>query len=339
MGDYFLPTFTEGCRTRSAAYLLTLCLSSWFFLAAPAARAQTRVSDRDMIAMMRNLRDDAKSFQPRFDSAIQKSTIRKTSQEKDAKKLVATFVRQTDGLVKRFKKDRNGADAFTAVMNTAQQIDATVTSVALGSRATDQWQKVRTEVQQLAAAYNIPSSLGNNGATNGPPAAYAPSAAAVSDNALGKGTTWLRISAFATSPLAGADVAVYDMKGKRIFQKKDALNEYGVYPAPMDHIPADFRVIVTLDAGRLSDASLRSMGKLTLMADERNFNASSGIVYVNPATTLASHVAAKLPGHDLAAAQARVRRFLALPPQRQPGRRDAAERVLPIALLFRSGLS
>ncbi len=306
-------------RSRPVVLVFNLLICSMFFLSAPAARAQTRVSDRDMIALMRNLREDAKTLQPRFDSALQKSTIRKTSREKDAKKLMATFVRQTDALVKRFKKDRNGADAFTTVMNTAQQIDATVNSVALGSRVNEQWQKVRTEVQHLAAAYNIPSSLGNYAPpVNSAPPSYAPMASAMPASS-GKGTTWLQISAFATEPLAGADVAVYDVKGKKLFERKNATNEMGVYPARIDRLPADFRVTVTTEGSRLDDAALRPMGKFTLSADARKFNPDDDVVYVNPVTTLVTRVGDKLPGRDLEAAKARVRKLLVLPPDANLG--------------------
>jgi hypothetical protein len=39
---------------------------------------------------MGNVMDDVKSFRPMFNSAIGKSSIRKTSREKDAKNLVAS---------------------------------------------------------------------------------------------------------------------------------------------------------------------------------------------------------------------------------------------------------
>jgi hypothetical protein len=126
-------------------------------LAAPLAQAQTRVSDRDMIVLMRNLNDDAKRFKPRFDDAVQKSAIRKTAQQKQAKKQVEALVRQTQDLLKRFNKDRSGTAAFSGVVNTATQVDATVNSLNLGTRATDSWQRVRLAVQQLAAAYNVPA--------------------------------------------------------------------------------------------------------------------------------------------------------------------------------------
>ena len=294
-------------------------LCSLALLTAPFAPAQARVSDRDMVALMRNLRDDAKAFQPRFDSAVKKSAIRKTNREKDAKKRVDALVRQTENLPKRFNKDRNGTKAFSTVVDTATQVDATVNSLSLGTRTSDSWQRVRLAVNQLAAAYNMPSPFGGSGSSYAAPAPPPPPMAAMSPAPAGQRHTWLRISAFATAPLANADIDVYDLKGKKIFERRNATNDMGVYPARIDHFPMDFRVTVTGDGPQMQDADLRAVGKLTLTADVRNFDTTHGVVYVNPVTTLVSRVMDRLPGHDLAAAQAKVRRLLVLPPDASLG--------------------
>ena len=74
-------------RYLSTASALALLL----IVGAGAVFAQNRVSDKDLENLIRNLRDDAKSFRPVFESALKKSSIRKTSEEKDAKKLAEQF--------------------------------------------------------------------------------------------------------------------------------------------------------------------------------------------------------------------------------------------------------
>lgn len=301
--------FTSS-RIRRSAAMLHLLLGCLLLLSAPVARAQTRVNDRDMEALMRNLNQDSKTFRQRFDAAIQKSAIRKTSQEKDAKKLVETFVGQTDDMLKRFKKDRNGATRFTAVMNTAERVDVIVHSVQLGIPVTDQWQRVRLEIHQLAVAYNVPEDFPERSPDR---AAYKTPAAAAMQGTNGSAHRWLRISAFANVPIAGADVSVYDVKGKRIFERKSATNDRGVYTARIDDLPRNFRVMATSDGSRSQDSGLRSMGRFTLSADVQNYGSESDIVYINPATSLVADVADKLSGQDLKRAQNLVRRYLALP--------------------------
>ncbi len=53
-------------------------------LGGAAARAQGRLSDKDVQRVMQNLKDDAQPFHKSFAKALKKSTIRKTSQENDA---------------------------------------------------------------------------------------------------------------------------------------------------------------------------------------------------------------------------------------------------------------
>jgi hypothetical protein len=66
--------------------------------------AQTRLSDKDVLQYMNNLKHDGKKFRSSFDSALSKSTIRKTTQEKDAKTLAQNFEKQTNSMYGKFKK-------------------------------------------------------------------------------------------------------------------------------------------------------------------------------------------------------------------------------------------
>ncbi len=127
------------------------------------------------------------------------------------------------------------------------------------------------------------------------------------------GYSWLRINAFLNVPLAGADVAVYDTAGDRIFQQEDATNNQGVFPASINNLPRDFRVTVTFDGNVQQDPGLGGMGQFTLSADERDFDPVYGIVYVDPATTLVSLLLEHEPGLSIQQARALVRRFLGLP--------------------------
>ncbi len=143
---------------RSLACCLCMAVAFSFVavLPAPSARAQTRVNDKDVESMMRNLRDDAKAFRPEFDSAIKKSTIRKTSQAKDDRRLAKEFENQTEAMLNRFKKNRGNAPELQAVESSAQQLDQIVNNLQLGPRVTERWQKIRTELNQVKAAYNLP---------------------------------------------------------------------------------------------------------------------------------------------------------------------------------------
>ncbi|HTU51475.1 MAG TPA: hypothetical protein VMF56_12835 [Acidobacteriaceae bacterium] len=119
------------------------------------ARAQKRVSDKDMDHMMKNLRYDTKNFRPMFDHAVGKSTIRKTSQAKDAKNLVRAFENQVDAMLTTFKKNRNDGTAVSGAVSTAGQIDSLLQTVSLGPDVMSQWQKIREELHPIAVSYGI----------------------------------------------------------------------------------------------------------------------------------------------------------------------------------------
>jgi hypothetical protein len=99
-----------------------------------------RLSDKDLETVMSNLKTDAKLFRPRFDSAIKKSSIRKTSQSKDAMNLASTFDKQTSTVLNEFKKTRKG-DSVPAMLSTAGQIEKITTDLKLDPQTTG-WDKI-----------------------------------------------------------------------------------------------------------------------------------------------------------------------------------------------------
>lgn len=103
-------------RIALSAPLLALLLLS---CGLPAALAQDRMSDKDVEHLMKNLSQDAKAFSAIFKSAVGKSSIRKTHQEKDAKTMVNNFVNQTKGMAKQFKQTKRGDPALTVVRGSA----------------------------------------------------------------------------------------------------------------------------------------------------------------------------------------------------------------------------
>lgn len=123
------------------------------------AFGQTRVNDKDMQALMQNLRDDAKNFQPVFNDSVNHSGVRKTSQAKDAKDLARQFVRQTDAMLDQFKKHKKADAALPAVMDSAVRIDRLITSLNMNAQTVTRWEKVRGELHRVASAYGAADPL------------------------------------------------------------------------------------------------------------------------------------------------------------------------------------
>jgi hypothetical protein len=138
------------------AFFCFLILLAGLVSAERPAVAQGRLSDKDLQRLMQNLKDDAQPFRQSFANALKKSTIRKTSKEKDARMLADTFAKQANSALDTFKRNQKAENEVAALVNTAGQIDPLVYSLQLNQQTTSQWEKLRTELHQIAQAFGIP---------------------------------------------------------------------------------------------------------------------------------------------------------------------------------------
>jgi hypothetical protein len=120
------------------------------------AMAQGRLSDKDLQRLMQNLKDDAQPFRKSFANALKKSTIRKTTQEKDARALADTFAKESNDALETFKHQQKADQQVVALVNTAARIDPLVYSLQLNPQTTSQWERLRTELHQIAQAFGVP---------------------------------------------------------------------------------------------------------------------------------------------------------------------------------------
>jgi lipoate-protein ligase A len=119
-----------------------------------SAHAQ-RLNDKDLERMMKNLRDDSKDFRSAFAASIHKSSIRNTSQDKDARALAEQFEKQTDDLYKHFKGSKAADPYVWPVVRSAGELDRLVYSLELDSKTTLSWEKARSEIHQIATSYGV----------------------------------------------------------------------------------------------------------------------------------------------------------------------------------------
>ena len=125
---------------------------------APAARAQERLNDKDIENTIRNLHQDAGKFRSSFDSAIKKSTIRKTSQEKDSRALVKRFDRDTKALLEHFRHTKKADPDLPNLLAASEKIDRIINDAQLEGAVTSDWATVKTELATLSRAFHMPSA-------------------------------------------------------------------------------------------------------------------------------------------------------------------------------------
>lgn len=122
----------------------------------PCSAAQMRVSDKDVQQLMKNMVQDSKKFHSLFNSALSRSGIRKTSQAKDAQKLVGNFEKGNKILYDHFKQTRKSGPYLQNSLDTAAPIDQFLRTNQLDAVTVAQWGKIRKELSELAAAFNMP---------------------------------------------------------------------------------------------------------------------------------------------------------------------------------------
>jgi hypothetical protein len=161
-GVFFKEKWMNQRRSALLHGLLALLFAFMSIFQTTALHAQSRVSDRDVEALMRNLKDDSKSFKDNFDAALKKSAIRRTSQEKDAKSLVASFQKQTDSMLSEFKKTRKGDVAVENTISSAQEIERLMHNMQLDPKTQAEWNKIRVELSHVSAAFGIHVPYGHS---------------------------------------------------------------------------------------------------------------------------------------------------------------------------------
>jgi len=117
--------------------------------------AQTRVNDKDIEAMMKNLNQDAKKFTKSFNSGITKTSIRGTSREKESKQMVKVFEQQTADMLKNFKKNKKAEAEMQLVLRSADQIAQLLKEVQLDQLTVSNWQKLDEELNLLSKGLGI----------------------------------------------------------------------------------------------------------------------------------------------------------------------------------------
>ena len=147
-----------ACPLKFSRFAFFVALLALIFplLQIPRASAQERLSDKDVEQLMKNLNSDAKKFRSMFNSALSKSTIRKTGQEKDAKTFAEAFQNQTKNMADNFKQTKKADPYLQASLDAAAQIDSVFKSVQLDSDTTAQWARIKTQLGRLGRVFHLP---------------------------------------------------------------------------------------------------------------------------------------------------------------------------------------
>lgn len=144
--------------------VLTMMVMAGATISTYAQRAY-RVTDRQVDDLLRIVERDADVFTRNLQSALDRSSYNGTRTEDEIVNYVSDFEDATDRLKERFGARTSVAADVEEVLNRAANIDRFLNQNRFSVAVTDDWARVRADLTQLAAFYNV---RWNWNATNSP---------------------------------------------------------------------------------------------------------------------------------------------------------------------------
>lgn len=114
-----------------------------------------RLNDKDVERIIRRIEQQSDRFRSSLDSALDKSRFNGSNREDDINSFIKDFYEQSKRLRDRFDKHQSASSDVEAVLDRAARIDDFMTRNRLSSKAQDDWSRLKSNLDELAAAYNV----------------------------------------------------------------------------------------------------------------------------------------------------------------------------------------
>lgn len=114
-----------------------------------------RISDKEVEKIIRRIEQQSDRFKSSLDSALDKSRLNGTNREDDINASIKAYYEQTKRLRDHFDKRHSAGSDVEAVLNRAARIDDFMRRNRLSSKAQNDWSTLRSNLDELASAYNV----------------------------------------------------------------------------------------------------------------------------------------------------------------------------------------
>ena len=140
--------------------LLALAFSSVLIALPLSAAGQVvgqpyRISDREVSRLLDRIKNKTSGFRQSLKNALNKSRIDRTRREDDINAFVKAFEEDTKRLDDHFDHHKSTVADVDSVLQRAARIDTFMTLHPLDQRTQAAWATLRSDLEQLASAYNI----------------------------------------------------------------------------------------------------------------------------------------------------------------------------------------
>ena len=114
-----------------------------------------RLSDKEVERLVGQIKKDTDRFRKSANSAIHKVHLDRGDRDGDIKDFIKDFDKETDRLHDRFKDHKSVSADVQSVLDRAAAIDRFMARYDLREKAQRDWSAVRSDLDQLAQAYNV----------------------------------------------------------------------------------------------------------------------------------------------------------------------------------------
>jgi len=161
---------------RKGFFLVLLSLSTLTtFVSSAAAQVSAqpyRVSDREVARLLDRIKSKTNTFRDSLKQALNESRLDRTLREENVNDYVKAFAEETKRLDDHFDHHKSTTADVNSVLQRAARIHAFMALHPLNTRAQGDWATLRTDLELLAAAYNVSWQWGGEYRT--PPFAEVP---------------------------------------------------------------------------------------------------------------------------------------------------------------------
>jgi len=119
-----------------------------------------RLNDKDLEKIIKRIEQQSDRFKSSLDNALDKSRLNGTNREDDINSFIKDFYEQTKHLRNRFDKHQSASADVEAVLDRAARIDNFMSRNRLTSKAQDDWSTLKSNLDELASAYNVSGRWG-----------------------------------------------------------------------------------------------------------------------------------------------------------------------------------
>lgn len=114
-----------------------------------------RVSDKEVERLIKRIEQQSDRFRSRLDSDLDKSRFNGTNREDDINSFIKDYYEQTKRLRDHFDKHHSATGDVEAVLDRAARIDDFMSRNRLSSKSQDEWSTLKSNLDELASAYNV----------------------------------------------------------------------------------------------------------------------------------------------------------------------------------------